>query len=403
VSLSLAIQPIRILKLVPTLLCGGTENQCMTLSRALNAERFHVELACLRRVGPFVTQAAEVGLALHEYPIGSFRSGRALAPQARFASDVARRHFDIVHAYNFYGNVFAVPPARLAARPVVIASIRDCGPYLTPMQMRVQRHVCRWATRILVNAEAVKQWLVEQGYNRSRIAVIPNGVDLDRFSTKVDPVTIRYELGLPSGVDLVTVVSRLNQLKGLEQFLEAAAMLVPRFPKAFFLIVGESRLGDTEYQAALTRLADRLGIAGRVRFTGIRNDVPAVLASSTVSVMPSLNEALSNVLLESMAAGAPTVATRVGGTPEAMVDGVTGLLVEPGDVNALANAIGRLLGDPSLAIALATAARQTIADRYSVDRMARATEQLYVELLAEKRLRRVESVWSIKTSSRQLR
>ncbi len=100
--------------------------------------------------------------------------------------------------------------------------------------------------------------------------------------------------------------------------------------------------------------------------------------------MPSLNEALSNVLLESMAAGAPTVATRVGGTPEALVDDVTGLLVAPGDSRALAAAIARLLDDRNLAARLGHAARQVITDRFSVDRMVTSTEQLYLELLARK-------------------
>ena len=125
-------------------------------------------------------------------------------------------------------------------------------------------------------------------------------------------------------------------------------------------------------------------MADRVTFAGIRSDVPALLSSVDVSVMPSLNEALSNVLLESMAAGAPTVATRVGGTPEALVDNVTGLLVTPGDARELAAAIARLLDDRPLAARLGEAARQVVVDRFSVDRMVTATERLYVELLERK-------------------
>jgi glycosyltransferase involved in cell wall biosynthesis len=402
-SIADSIDPIRLLKVVPTLLCGGTENQFMTLSRSLSGRRFQVELACLRRLGPFVEEAAQRGIPLYEYPIGTFRSVRAIAQQVRFASDIVRRRIEIVHAYSFYGNVFAIPPARLAAAPVVIASIRDRGPYLTPMQTRVQRYVCRFATRILVNADAVKDWLLDQGYDRARIVVIRNGVDLGRFNGPVDRDAIRRELGLDPGVPLVTVVSRLNHLKGLEHFLEAAAIVASRFPSVHFLIVGETTLGDTRYLTVLTELATRLGIGSRVLFTGLRSDVPALLASTTVSVMPSLNEALSNVLLESMAAGAPTVATRVGGTPEAMVDEVTGLLVPPGDSRAMAAAIARLLSEPDLAATLGRAARRTVEERFSIDRMVEATEQLYVELLEEKRAGRVGAPWPIRTSSRPIR
>src|SRR6185436_5666100 len=128
----------------------------------------------------------------------------------------------------------------------------------------------------------------------------------------------------------------------------------------------------------------RLRVADRVIFTGLRSDVPTLLASVNVSVMPSHNEALSNVLLESMAAGAPVVATRVGGTPEALADGVTGLLVPPADPSALAASITRLLDNAELATRLGQAARSLIAERFSVERMVRSTEQLYDDLLARK-------------------
>jgi glycosyltransferase involved in cell wall biosynthesis len=148
---------------------------------------------------------------------------------------------------------------------------------------------------------------------------------------------------------------------------------------------------DREYLGELQEYAVRCGVAGHVTFTGLRSDVPAVLASFTVSVMPSLNEALSNVVLESMAAGAPTVATRVGGTPEAVVDGVTGILVAPADSATLADAIVHLLSNPQLAGHLGCAARARIADHFSVRRMVCATEDLYTDLLERKQRKRLPS------------
>jgi glycosyltransferase involved in cell wall biosynthesis len=125
-----------------------------------------------------------------------------------------------------------------------------------------------------------------------------------------------------------------------------------------------------------------------VTFTGRRSDIPAILGAADVAVMPSLNEALSNVVLESMAAAAPVVATRVGGTPEALTDGATGLLVSPGDAGAIARAVSRLLDDRDLAARLGRAARVRIAEQFSVARMVSATEALYAELLARKQPRR---------------
>jgi L-malate glycosyltransferase len=378
----------RLLKVVPTLMCGGTENQFMALGRLLDRSRFDVAFACLRRWGPFVDELGQLGIPLREYQIATFRSVHALAQQARLARQIARSRIDIVHAYNFYGNVFAVPPARLMA-PVVIASIRDRSPYLTPMQKRVQRYACQFADRILVNADAVRDWLVkEEGYDPSNIVVIRNGVDMTRFAGQPAGERIRHELGLPANVRLVVVVSRLARLKGIEVFLEAAAALTPRYPDVRFLIVGETSPPDPAYLLCLEQLSQQLGVADRVTFTGRRSDIPAVLGAADVAVMPSLNEALSNVVLESMAAAAPVVATCVGGTPEALTDGATGLLVTPGHAGAIAGAVARLLDDRELAARLGRAARARIAERFSVDRMVSATEDLYAELLARKQQRR---------------
>jgi L-malate glycosyltransferase len=365
-------------------MCGGTENQFMTLARMLDRVRFDVEFACLRRWGGHVNELLARNIPLTEYPVLTFRSLTALAQQARLTRHIVRRRIDIVHAYNFYGNVFATPPARLVA-PVVIASIRDRAPYLTAMQKRVQRYACRCADCVLVNADAVKDWLIGDGYDASKIAVIRNGVDLTRFDNMPPPSHVRRELGLADDTPLVGVVSRLTHLKGLEHFLEAAAIVRSRVPNVRFLIVGETNPMYRHYLGELEAYAARCGVAEHVIFTGLRTDVPSVLASLTVSVMPSLNEALSNVVLESMAAGAPTVATRVGGTPEAVTDGVTGILVPPADSTALADAIVHLLDDPQLAAQLGRAARARIADHFSVHRMVRATEDLYTDLLERKR------------------
>ena len=380
----------RVLNVVPTLMCGGTENQFMALARTLDRTRFDVEFACLRRWGGFVEELEQRNIPLTEYPVPTFRSVTALAQQARLARHIVRRGVQIVHAYNFYGNVFATPPARLVA-PVTIASIRDRAPYLTAMQKRVQRYACQFADCILVNADAVKDWLIGDGYDASKISVIRNGVDLSRFDNAPPRSELHRELGLPDGTPLVGVISRLTRLKGLEHFLEAAAMVRARVPNARFLIAGETSPMDREYLGELQQYAERCGVAESVIFTGLRRDVPAVLSSLDVSVMPSLNEALSNVVLESMAAGAPTVATRVGGTPEAIVDGVTGVLVPPADSRALADAIVHLLHDTRLATHLGTAARAHIVDHFSVRRMVRSTEDLYMELLERKQRKRLPS------------
>ena len=376
---------IRLLNVVPTLLCGGTETQFMTLARSLDADRFDVRFACLRQWGPFVDELSQRGVPLREYPVTTFLGINAVKQQARFARDARRDGIDIVHTYSFYGNVFAIPPARVVA-PVVVASIRDRGLYLTPMQKRVQRYVCRLADCVLVNAEAVKSWLVDDGFSPSRITVIPNGIDMSRFISRANPAALRRSLGIADDARLVVVVSRLHHLKGIEDFLDAAAVVAAKHADVRFLVVGEpSPVGNREYLEELSSRARHLGIAGRVIFTGLRDDVPALLSAADVSVMPSLNEALSNVLLESMAAGAPVVATNVGGTAEALQPERSGLLIPAANPAAMAAAIDRLLTNPSLARELGARARQVIVDRFSLDRMVANTAAVYEDLLARKR------------------
>ena len=120
-------------------MCGGTENQFMALGRSLDPAASSSSSPACGGGAASSTRSTQRRIPLLECDVASFRSVRALAQQARLARHIARRRIDIVHAYSFYGNVFAVPPARLAAAPVVIASIRDRAPYLTPMQKRVQR------------------------------------------------------------------------------------------------------------------------------------------------------------------------------------------------------------------------------------------------------------------------
>ncbi|MBI4458504.1 MAG: glycosyltransferase [Acidobacteria bacterium] len=192
---------------------------------------------------------------------------------------------------------------------------------------------------------------------------------------------MRQELRLPPDAPLVAMLSRLNGLKGGEYFVRAAALLAWRFPQARFLIVGDVGCGDSFYKAALERQVIRLGLGGRVLFTGFRLDIPRLLSEVSVSVLPSLSEGLSNVLLESMAAGVPVVASRVGGNPEVVQDGASGLLVPPSDAEALAGAIRTLLEDPELARRYGQAGKERIAQHFTLTRMVRETEEHYLQLL----------------------
>lgn len=373
-------EKVRLVEFVTNFNIGGTERQVLNLAHGLDPSRFDLHMACLGRAGQLVSEVEAHRTRLGVYPIRSFRSPAAVREQLRFAGWVRGQQVQIVHAYGFYANVFSVPAARLGSAPVVIASIRDIGDWLTPMQRRVQKLVCRAADCVLANSDAVRRKLVEEGYRSEKIAVIRNGIVLDRHDRRAASGRIRQELGIPASARIVAVVSRLNPLKGIEYFLEAAAGLAPRFKDVHFLVVGDGI--DPAYRQSLEGLASRLGLDRRVFFTGFRLDVGALLSDVTVSVQPSLSEGLSNVILESMAAARPVVATAVGGNPEAIDDGVSGILVPPRDSAALCKGVARLLEDPFLSERFGRAGRRRVEEHFSIARMVRETEQLYLDLLA---------------------
>jgi L-malate glycosyltransferase len=377
---------LRLHKFVTFFESGGTERHFANLCVGLDPQRFDLEVGCLKKTGPYLAPLEARQIPVHEYPIQGFFSPTYARMAWRLARHLSRRRAQVVHSYGFYGNVFAVPAARLAGVPVVIASIRDRGVYLTPRQLAMQREVCRLADCVLVNAESVREWLVESGYNPAKILLINNGIDLSSFrrshASGTQPPVVRRELGIPVDAPLIGIVGRLNEAKGLEQFLQAAAAVHASHNTAWFVIVGDGP--DTAYVASLKRRAQELGISARVVFAGQRSDIPRVLHEMSISVLASLSEAMPNAVLESMAAGLPVVATRVGGVPEAIEDGATGLLVPPGDATAITRALQRLLDQPSAAAQMGRAAQVVAHTRFSLDRMVRVTSELYMNLALRK-------------------
>jgi glycosyltransferase involved in cell wall biosynthesis len=380
---------IRLLKFVVCFGIGGTERQVVNFARGLDSSRFELHLACLKRWGQFLKEIEESRRPLVEYPINCLYSYNSWIQRLKLATYLKRNRIHIVHTYDFSTNLFAIPAAWLAGVPVIVASIRNTAGYLTPAQSQVQRLMCRLADRIVVNAEAIRQGLIAEGYDPETVTVIRNGIDLSRFARNGSDGRLRHELDLPPHAPLVAVLARLHPMKGIEDFLEAARIVSRGFPEARFLVVGSRSIPqdgdvreDVAHKKELENYAVRLGLKERVVFTGFRLDVPEILSEVAVSVLSSVtSEGLSNSLLESMAMGVPAVATTVGGSPEVVQDGVTGLLVPPRDPAALARAICLLLENRAMAFRLGQAGKQRVTEHFSLEKMVRETERLYLSLL----------------------
>jgi glycosyltransferase involved in cell wall biosynthesis len=367
---------IKLLIMVTNFKIGGTERQFTNLAMTIDSSRFDLHLGCLQNYGELLAEIETLNIPRPEFHIASLYGPKTLWQTLRLARYIRRHSIQVVHSYGFYANVFSVPAARLAGTPFVVASIRDTGDILTALQRRVQRTICWFAHCVLVNAEAIRQVLIEEGYNPRKIVVIRNGIVMSRFEKQQKGSALRQGLGLSPSHRIVLVSSRLNQMKGIEYFLDAAAVVARTFPDVRFLVVG-----DGAHRKELEERCRRLGLEQKTMFTGFRTDVPELLAETTLSVLPSLSEGLSNSLLESMASGVAVIAATVGGNPEIIEDGVSGLLVPPRDAEALAEAMIKLLADPDLRARYGRAGKRRVSEVFSMGRSVGDTERLYERLL----------------------
>lgn len=375
---------IRLMKVVTSFAGGGTEGQVHNLVKLLDRTRFDLRMGCLHKSGFFLEEVERWKIPVKEFHVDSLYKPKTFLQQLKLAAYLRKHRIQIMHSYNFYSNVFAIPAARLAGVPLILASIRDRGVYLNRRQKHVQKWACGLADKILVNAESIREWLLEEGYQADKIVLIKNGIDLSLYNQARTNTAIHKEFDLPLDAPLVVMLARLNRQKGIDDFLQAAALVNRAFPQARYLVVGEKLdfkdgelVPDLGYLDYLQQFCTEQGIQDRVVFAGHRTDVPALLAEATMSVLPSHSEGLSNTLLESMAAGVPVVATRVGGNPELIQDGVNGILVPPLSPVALAEAINNLLANPALAKEFGCRSKQIAEKQFAMQRMVSATQDLY--------------------------
>ena len=341
----------------------------------LDRRLFAVHVACFADRGALRARLEAASISATEFPLRSLKSLDTCRQFGRFVRWCRDHQLQVVHACDFYANVFALPAAAVARVPVRLGSRRDVAvPERSPAQALLQRLSYQLAHRVIANSSAAARRLAEEGVPAWKVATIANGLDFDRFTTRKQAGAARRG---PGRQRIVTTVANLRPGKGHEVLLNAAARVIRRVPDVRFRIVGDGpRRRELERQAASLR------ISSHVEFVGHRTDVPELLRESDVFALPSFMEASPNAVIEAMAAGVPIVATRVGGIPEAIEHERSGLLVPAGDDRALAAAIVRLIGRPQVASRLAETARQSAESRFSFERMVSEFQQLYFDELA---------------------
>lgn len=312
----------------------------------------------------------DAGIRVLDVPWVRHDVGASLRAAAKTRAVCRRERFDVVHTHNALPGLFGRPAARLAGQRIVVHTVRawplnESRSALQRLGMHVMEPIAsRSCDAILFqNPDDLATWSALPGVPRERACLVGNGLDVAAFEARLDRsarVRVREALGVPEGACLAVVIARFEPAKGHGHLLDGLAALRGAAGREIVaLLVGK---GDDE-PSVRARVAE-LGLEGTVRFAGYRSDVPDLLVAADVSVLTSLYEGIPRGLMESMVAGLPVVATDVPGTRTLVVDGGTGLLVRPGDVEGLARALHRIRSEPELAARLGRAGRERVERRF---------------------------------------
>lgn len=371
-----------IIFVIGSLEIGGAEMQLVLLLSQLRALNYQCHLFVLESTGPLRDFVSSLGVEICDGGYSSLkpfvqRIAFMLLAQFRLWRLLFEIKPNVVQTFLPLTNFMGSLAARLAGIPLIITSFRAMGTHQ-------DRHfgwrlfdiaAVRLSHRIVVNSNAVLKDTIKRNHaNPSKMVLIYNAIEFFRFeSSNYKKQKARKELGIKCDNKTVIVIANLIPYKGHADFLEAAQIVIKHIPNAIFLIVGEDRgIGEK-----LRKKASDLRINGSVKFLGRRHDIPWLLASSELSVLPSHEEGFSNTILESMAAGLPVVATNVGGNPEAVIDGKTGWLVPPKNPMVMAEKIIDLLSNPERAKSWGEQGRKRAKEFFTIEKMVEGYLELY--------------------------
>jgi glycosyltransferase involved in cell wall biosynthesis len=365
-----SIPPINLFLMVNTFETGGSERQYTVLAQNLIPSQFETHLGCVSRRGPLAHNFPDAV----QFPLGGSLFGwRSLNTRLNLSRYLRQHKIQVAHAFDFYANLTMIPAAKLARVPVVIGSHRQLGDLMTAAQFRAQAATFHWCDVVVCNSQAATVRLIAAGLKADKIAIIGNALPAEAF------MVVPAALLKRPGVVRVGMVARMNhRYKNHSGFLRIAAQVRRQVPNAEFVLVGDGPLREE-----LEREASSLGLGNSAIFLGDRQDMPAVLASFDVAVNTSDSESLSNVILEAMAAGLPTVAYNVGGNSE-LLSSERGALISTGDESAFAEAVGKLLAEDTLRQRQGSNARKFAEENFSLDRIRQRYADLYRTLLAKK-------------------
>jgi len=361
-----------ILYIIWSLSQGGAERVVINLAKGLDRTRFNPMVCCLNEKGEFANELEDIGIPV----IPLHKKGKLdIVVINRLIAVIKQYQIDIVHTHLFGSNLWGRIAAILARVPVIIATEHNVDVQKTRFHLTIDRWLSRRTDKIIAVSNKVKEFYVGKGISADKIEVIYNGIEITKSpSHQVTRSPVKDELEIRDGEVVLAVVGRLVPQKGHRYLFEALGLLNGKY-RFKLLVVGEGPMKDS-----LWSIVNSLLLKDKVIFTGMRKDVRNILGITDILILPSLREGLPIVALEAMASGVPVVATKVGGTPEVVEDGITGLLVESENPFALAEATNRLFNNRGLARKLGENGYKRVKEMFSLEKMVEGHQRVYEEL-----------------------
>ena len=364
--------PWPVLLMVRELGIGGSERDLTKLALRLDRSRFEPHVGCFREEGVRIEELREAGIPIVRFPVTSFRSPSFLRGISAFRQYVQTHGIRLLHTLDVPTNIFGIAAARLTGLRPAIASQLWFLDTIPRQFWRLHRLSLRFADGVIVNSEAVRRQLIEQeGVPPTRVHVSHNGVETNLFHAAPGAPDDRN-----SGV-VVGAVCALRPEKRLDLLLDAFALIKHQHPGTKLLIVGSG-----EMLPALEQQRAQLDLLEDCRFEPAQRDVAPWMRALDIFVMCSQSESFPNALLEAMACGCCVIGSNVGGVPELIESGKSGLLFRSGDSRDLSEKLLRVLGDAPLRHCLATKAAERASQKFSIEEAVARTEKIYSSLLS---------------------
>lgn len=362
----------RVMFLVSRLGIGGAESQLIQLANGLDRDRFMPTVVTIKDPGEQASRIAK------DVPLLALESPSARDPRipGRIARSIRAERPHVLHCTNATAGVLGRVAARLAGAPPVVVAEHSTGRALLWQRtlLPAANVLLSRGTTVVACGRSQVSTLRRERHRASAIRVIVNGVDPGVYRTGADRRAAREELGIPAAEVTVGIVAALRPEKNHEAFLRVARLVADGGPQVGFVIVG-----DGPQRARLESLSAEFGLTTRVTFLGARADVPRVLEAMDVVMLTShpVVETFPLSILEAMAAEIPVVATRVGDVADIVVEGVTGFVVDPGDIDTLTDRVTALATDQAARVSMGRAARQRLIDHFTLARMIGEYEALF--------------------------